>query len=156
MLMLFADSIPGISITSSAANVIRIVRDTEIQDITLDPATWLPLKTASPSTDPSKPQHMKRDENNGHECHVFRVDEIRKLLSEAGLSDIELHANQWIVPDDKANIPNVGSEAWAFLFEAEIEASRESPGAGTHIMAWGRVPTQLFESSPLVEGGSHT
>jgi hypothetical protein len=82
---------------------------------------------------------LKRDENHGHECHLFRVDEIRDLLADAGLLDVELHANGWIVPDDKASVPEVGSDAWNVLLEAELAASRESPGAGTHIIAWGRV-----------------
>lgn len=83
---------------------------------------------------------VTRGENNGHECHMFRVNELRELMTHAGLDDIQLHANGWIIPNDDAVVPDTGSEAWEFLLDAEREASRESPGAGTHIIAWGHAP----------------
>ena len=45
-----------------------------------------------------------------------------------------------MIPNDDIEAPEVGTEAWNMLFEAELQASAESPGAGTHIIAWGRVP----------------
>src|SRR5438067_1098663 len=82
--------------------------------------------------------NLTRDVNSGHECHMFRVDELRSLLLIAGLADVELHTLGWLTTG-KENIPEAGSDEWRLLFEAELEASRESPGAGTHIIALGRV-----------------
>jgi hypothetical protein len=42
-----ADRMPGYRVTSSAANVLRIEHDGSADDITLDPASGLPIKTAS-------------------------------------------------------------------------------------------------------------
>jgi hypothetical protein len=77
---------------------------------------------------------------NGHECHLFRIDEIQELLESCGLTEVELHANGWLVPINGIESLEEHSEIWQFLFEAELRASRESPGAGTHVIAWSRVP----------------
>jgi len=83
---------------------------------------------------------LGRDINESrHECHMFRVDELRALLVAHGLRDVELHASGWLTPASGVEIAE-GDAAWPFLFEAELAASRESPGAGTHIIAWARVP----------------
>jgi len=51
-----ADRTPGTRVTSPAANVVRIEHDGEATDFTLDPATWLPLKSAGVSlADPDRP-----------------------------------------------------------------------------------------------------
>jgi SAM-dependent methyltransferase len=81
---------------------------------------------------------LDRDTNERHECHMFRVAEIRELLVGSGLKDVELYASGWLTTDS-VNLPEVDSDEWRFLLEAEVEASRESPGAGTHIIAWCRV-----------------
>lgn len=83
---------------------------------------------------------LRRSVKSGHECHLFRVSELRELLTSSGLRDVELFATGWVVPDNTIAIPERDSDAWRFLFDAELEASQESPGAGTHILAWGRVP----------------
>lgn len=51
-----ADRIPGYVVTSPAPNVLRIEHDGNATDFTLDPATWLPVKTAGVSlADPDRP-----------------------------------------------------------------------------------------------------
>jgi hypothetical protein len=83
---------------------------------------------------------LDRSDTRGHECHMFRLEEFRAFLAAAGLADIEIHANGWLIPDDDAEIGKVGSEEWQFLFDGEVEASKESPAAGEHMIAWGRAP----------------
>ena len=84
--------------------------------------------------------NLDRKVNDGHECHMFRVDEIRGLLVSCGLNDLEFYANGWLIPNTGVQISESDSELWEFLFETELKASRESPGAGTHIIAFGRAP----------------
>ena len=79
-------------------------------------------------------------EVSGHECHMFRVDELAALLADAGLIDIELSASGFLLPLEGLDLPEIGSAEWKWLLEAEWAASIESPGAGTHIIAWARVP----------------
>jgi len=85
-------------------------------------------------------------EISGHECHMFRVDELAALLTEAGLVDVELSASGFLlpleVPAEGLDLPEVGSAEWEWLLEAELAASVESPGAGTHIIAWAKVPAE--------------
>ena len=81
-------------------------------------------------------------EVSGHECHMFRVDELAALLADAGLVDIELSASGFLVSVEGLDLPEVGSAEWEWLLEAEWAASIESPGAGTHIIAWARVPAE--------------
>jgi hypothetical protein len=51
-----ADRTPGYTVTSPAANVVRIEHDGNATDFTLDPATWLPVKTAGVSlANPDRP-----------------------------------------------------------------------------------------------------
>lgn len=60
-----ADRSPRYVVTSPAPNVVRIADDGAATDITLDPATWLPAKSASVSlADPSRPvaQEMRFEE----------------------------------------------------------------------------------------------
>jgi hypothetical protein len=54
--MWLADRNPRYVVTSPAANVLRIAHDGTASDTTLDPATWLPLKSNSVSlSDPNRP-----------------------------------------------------------------------------------------------------
>ncbi len=54
--MWLADRTPGYMVTSPAPNVLRIERDGNATDFTLDPATWLPVKTAGVSlANPDRP-----------------------------------------------------------------------------------------------------
>jgi hypothetical protein len=51
-----ADRIPGYSVTSPAADVLRIEHEGTATDFTLNPDTWLPVKTAGVSlADPDRP-----------------------------------------------------------------------------------------------------
>jgi len=75
----------------------------------------------------------------GHECHMFRPEELRQLLSSA-LESVELFASGWLVLDENACVPAEGSDEWRWLLEAELVASQESPGAGTHMIAWATAP----------------
>jgi hypothetical protein len=54
MLIWFADRLPNVTITSPAANIVRISRDNRAEDITLDPVSFLPIKQSAASTDPSR------------------------------------------------------------------------------------------------------
>lgn len=84
---------------------------------------------------------LPRDVATGHECHLFRPQELQELLDAAGLTSRELHATGWLVHDESPlDLPEPGSDAWEWLLEAELAASEASPGAGTHILAWGRAP----------------
>lgn len=83
---------------------------------------------------------LDRETNDGHECHLFRVEELRALLRDAGFEHLELFASGWLIPNDDVEGPQVGTDLWNLLLEAELRASAESPGAGTHIIAWGRAP----------------
>jgi hypothetical protein len=54
--MWLADRNPGYVVTSPAANVLRTAHDGTASDTTLDPSTWLPLKSSSVSlADPNRP-----------------------------------------------------------------------------------------------------
>lgn len=80
---------------------------------------------------------LPREVNDGHECHLFRPAELRSLLADGGLRHLELHSSGWLVPNGEVELPEPGSEALRILMEAELRASAETPGAGTHIIAWG-------------------
>lgn len=79
-------------------------------------------------------------EVSGHECHMFRVDELEAMLADAGLVDVELSASGFLIPLEELDLPEIGSAEWEWLLEADLAASVESPGAGTHIIAWAKVP----------------
>lgn len=82
---------------------------------------------------------LPREVNDGHECHVYRVDELHALLEAAGLVDVELSAPvalSSVHPD--LELPAEGTAEFEFLLEAELMACRENPGAGPHIIASGR------------------
>lgn len=81
---------------------------------------------------------LPREVNDGHECHLFRTDEFRALLEGAGLEAVELHASGWLVPNGELVLPEPESGAWTALLQVELQASAETPGAGTHIIGWGR------------------
>ena len=51
-----ADRTKGFTVTSPAPNVLRIAHDGDANDLTLDPATWLPIKSAGVSlANPDRP-----------------------------------------------------------------------------------------------------
>jgi hypothetical protein len=51
-----ADRTPGYTVSSPAKNVLRMVRNSDATDITLDSATWLPMKSAGVSlANPDRP-----------------------------------------------------------------------------------------------------
>jgi len=79
-------------------------------------------------------------EVSGNECHMFRVDELAALLTDAGLVDLELSASGFLASVGGVDLPEIGSAECEWLLDAEWAASIESPGAGTHIIAWARVP----------------
>lgn len=54
--MWLADRTPGYTVTSPAVNVLRIAHEGKATDFTLDPATWLPVKTSGVSlANPDRP-----------------------------------------------------------------------------------------------------
>lgn len=77
-----------------------------------------------------------RSMGEGHECHMYRLEELRGLLEGVGLENVEMHASGWLVPNGDLELPEPGSQEWRVLIDADLEASAESPGAGTHIIAW--------------------
>jgi SAM-dependent methyltransferase len=81
-------------------------------------------------------------EVSGNECHMFRVDELAALLTDSGLVDVELSASGFLISVEGLELPEIGSPEWEWLLEAELAASAESPGAGTHLIAWARVPAE--------------
>ncbi|MFA5787225.1 MAG: class I SAM-dependent methyltransferase [Actinomycetota bacterium] len=83
---------------------------------------------------------LGRDVNSGHECHMFRVAELRELLERAGVDDILITASGWLSALHEFDLPEEGTAEWHWLLQAELEASEESPGAGTHLMAWAKRP----------------
>ncbi len=80
---------------------------------------------------------LPRTVNDGHECHLYRVDELRGLLQDGGLRHLEFHASGWLLPRGDMGLPADGTPEWQMLFDQELRASAASPGAGTHIIAWG-------------------
>jgi SAM-dependent methyltransferase len=81
--------------------------------------------------------NLLRTNNRGHECHLFRPQELLALLAGAGFCEVELSAPAWVCsvwPDE--SLPEPGSEAWRFLLETELDAGRSCPAAGTHMIAW--------------------
>ena len=52
----------------------------------------------------------------------------------------ELYANGWLSAAHTVDLPEEGTPDWELLVDMELEASRESPGAGPHIIAWATVP----------------
>jgi hypothetical protein len=80
---------------------------------------------------------------------MFRVDELEGLLTDAGFVDVELSASGFIIPLEESDVPEVGGAEWEWLLEAELAASLESPGAGTHIIAWARVPANADSDENL-------
>jgi SAM-dependent methyltransferase len=84
---------------------------------------------------------LTREVSDGHECHLYRLEELHALLEAAGLEDIDVQAPGWLTAVHRSELPPEGSAQWRFLLNAELQASRESPAAGTHLLAFARVPT---------------
>ena len=79
---------------------------------------------------------LGREDNEGHECHLFRARELRELVAGAGADRIELHSGGWITPPGfESNAPTERA-----LLGIELDASEEAPAAGTHITLWARKP----------------
>ena len=83
---------------------------------------------------------LSRAANGGHECKLYRLDELRALLKSAGLEDLDIQAPGWLTSVHHLELPSKGSAQWRFLLEAELAASRESPAAGSHLVAMARTP----------------
>jgi hypothetical protein len=83
---------------------------------------------------------LTRDVNEGHECRLYQLEELHSLLDAAGLEDIEIQAPGWLTAVHDTELPPEGSAQWRFLLNAELRASRESPAAGTHLLASARAP----------------
>jgi len=109
--MWLADRNPGYVVTSPTTNVLRIAHDGTASDMTLDPATWLPLKSDSVSlSDPNRPVPA---EMRLEEWSVF--DGIRlptkranyhsgaKLAEEVSLGPIRI--NGGLMPEELATKP---------------------------------------------------
>lgn len=84
---------------------------------------------------------LTRGVDEGHECRLYRLKELQALLESGGLEDIEIQAPGWLTAVHETELPPSGSPQWNFLLEAELQASRECPAAGTHLIAFARAPT---------------
>jgi hypothetical protein len=66
---------------------------------------------------------------------------LRQLVEVAGYEQVRIEAPGWLTGVHKLELPERGTPAWDYLLSAELDASREVPGAGTHLVAFGRKPT---------------
>ncbi len=83
-----------------------------------------------------------RTENVGHECKMYRVDQLREMMARAGLEAVALSAPGFLTTvHPNLELPPVGSAQYNWLLKAEIAASAENPGAGNHIIGTGLIPT---------------
>ena len=79
-----------------------------------------------------------------HYCHMFRSDEFRSFLEEAGLEVVAMSASDCLAVNWAETLDEIPEDdpKWQYLIEMEIEASRE-PGSldmGTHLIAVCQVP----------------
>ena len=82
---------------------------------------------------------LTRAANDGHECHVYRVDELLELLTQAGLSEVEVSAPGLLAVGHRdLKLPPEDSPAFDFLLSADLAAGRENPGGSEHILALAR------------------
>ena len=62
----------------------------------------------------------------------------------AGVLGVDAGVNEQIIGHGTlTREPPRDSAEWRFLFNVELSASRESPAAGTHLIAFARVPNSL-------------
>jgi ubiquinone/menaquinone biosynthesis C-methylase UbiE len=83
---------------------------------------------------------LTRKTNEGHECQMYRLEGFRNLLEKAGFIDIDIQAPGWLASVHELELPPEDDPQWRFLLDAELEASRESPAAGTHLIGFARAP----------------
>lgn len=78
---------------------------------------------------------ITRGDNVGHECKMYRVAELREMMTGAGLTDVSLSAPGFLTTvHEDIELPPTGSAQYDFLLKAELAASAENPGAGNHII----------------------
>ncbi len=83
---------------------------------------------------------LRRETNDGHECKLFREAEARHLVESAGFEQVRLEAPGWLTTLHKVELPELGTPEWEYLLKAELEASRDVPAAGTHLVIFGKKP----------------
>lgn len=83
---------------------------------------------------------LTRQVNEGHECKLYRESELRELVKGAGYEEVRIEAPGWLTGVRKLELPERGTKEWEYLLAAELDASREVPGGGTHLVAFGRKP----------------
>lgn len=79
-----------------------------------------------------------------HYCHMFRPEELRSLLTKAGLEIERVSASDCLAVGWSERLGEIeeGSDLWDHLIEMELEACRDpgSVGMGSHIIAVCRRP----------------
>lgn len=82
---------------------------------------------------------LPRDFDTPHECHLYRVEELRTLMEGAGFDEVVLAAPGFLTVAHKdLELPKEGTPEYEFLLRMELEASLENPGGGPHIIGIGR------------------
>ena len=133
--MWLADRISGYTVTSPAPNVLRIERDGNATDFTLDPSTWLPLRTSEVSlSNPDRPVVAEMHYEAWTEVAGVRFPTTRanyhhgvKLAEET--TEAAIHVNLGLLPQQLAAPPaNLAPE-----IPADDGRSRSSNRASTHV-----------------------
>lgn len=83
---------------------------------------------------------LRREINEGHECKLYRERELADLVERAGFEQVRVEAPGWLTGVHKLDLPSPGTPEWDYLLAAELVASREVPGAGTHLVVFGEKP----------------
>lgn len=97
--------------------------------------------------------HPQTYPDSTHHCHMFRSDELRRLLQEAGAEVLELSASNCLSAVWASRLAEVRNDPqrWELLLEMELEAGRETGCVdfGEHMIAVARKPG----SASLARGG---
>ena len=105
-----ADRIPGFTVTSPRANVIRIAHDGAATEFTLDPTTWLPLKTNGVSlANPDRPVPAEMRYETWIEVAGVRFPAKRANyhngMKLGEITDATVRVNVGLKPEDLATTP---------------------------------------------------
>ncbi|MHC4181548.1 MAG: hypothetical protein ACYSWU_28985, partial [Planctomycetota bacterium] len=88
--------------------------------------------------------HPETYPDGGHQCHMFRADELRQLLHAGGAKVLELSASNCLSAAWYGQLTEIRNDPprWELLLEMELQAGRESGSAdfGEHTIAVARKP----------------
>lgn len=105
-----ADRTPGYTVTSPSANVLRIEHDGNATDFTLDPATWLPVRTSGVSlANPDRPVQAEMRYEAWTEVKGVRFPTKRANyhngLKLGEITDAVIHVNTGLKPQELSARP---------------------------------------------------